>query len=66
MGTLSCGLTLQIKQILALSFLQSLCKSGAVGAQVSLPGYMADRTQEVGRWYLSEYLEMLQLYRPRL
>ena len=37
MGTSSCGLTLQIQRIMALSFLQSLFKSGAVGAQVSLP-----------------------------
>ena len=37
MGTSSCGLTPQIWRIMALSFLPSLCKSGAVGAQVSLP-----------------------------
>ena len=30
---------------MALSFLRSLCKSGAVGAQVSLPCNMAERTQ---------------------
>ena len=45
MGTSSCGLTPQIQRILALSFLQSLCKSGAVGAQVSLPCNRAERMQ---------------------
>ena len=45
MGTLSCGLTLQIQRIMAQSFLQSLCKPGAVGAQVSLPCNRAERMQ---------------------
>ena len=33
----SCGLTPQIHRIIDLSFRRSRCKSGAVGAQVSLP-----------------------------
>ena len=45
MGTSSCGLTPQIQWIMALSFLRSLCKSGAVGAQVSLPCNRAERMQ---------------------
>ena len=42
MGTSSCGLT---QRILALSFLRSLCKSGAVGSQVSLPCNRAEGVQ---------------------
>ena len=45
MGTSSCGLTPQIQWIMDLSFLWSLCKSGAVGAQVSLPCNRAERMQ---------------------
>ena len=36
MGTSSCGLTLQIQRIMALSFLRSLCKSGAVWAHARI------------------------------
>ena len=42
MVTASCGLT---QLIMALSFLRSLCQSGAVGALVSLPCNRAERTQ---------------------
>ena len=42
MGTSSCGLT---PRIIALSFLRSLRKFGAVGAQVSLPCNRAERMQ---------------------
>ena len=45
MGTSSCGLTPQIQRIMALSFLRSLCKSGACGAQVSLPCNRAEGMQ---------------------
>ena len=45
MVTSSCGLTQQIQRIMALSFLRSLCKSGAVGAQVSLSCNRDERMQ---------------------
>ena len=39
------SLTLQIQWTIDLSFRRSRCKSGAVGAQVSLPCNRAERTQ---------------------
>ena len=43
--TLSSSLTPQIQRTIDLSFPRSRCKSGAVGAQVSLPCKRAERTQ---------------------
>ena len=43
--TSSSSLTLHIKRTIDLSFRRSCCKSGAVGAQVSLPCHRAERTQ---------------------
>ena len=45
MGTALCGLTLQIQRIMDLSFLRCLCKSRAVGTQVSLPCNRDERMQ---------------------
>ena len=44
-GTSSSSLTLQIQRTFDLSFRRSHCKSGTVGAQVSLPCSRAERTQ---------------------
>ena len=44
-GTSSSSLTPNIKRTIDLSFRQSRCKSGTVGAQVSLPCNRAERTQ---------------------
>ena len=44
-GTSSSSLTRQIQRNIDLSFRQSCCKSGAVGAQVSLSCNRAERTQ---------------------
>ena len=52
MGTSSCGLTPQIQRIMAVSFLQSLCKSGAAGAQASLPCNRAERMQALNTFPL--------------
>ena len=43
--TSSSSLTLQIQRTIYLSFRRSRCKSGTVGAQVSLPCKRAERTQ---------------------
>ena len=43
--TSSSSLTQQIQRTIDLSFQRSRCKSGAVGVQVSLPCYRAERTQ---------------------
>ena len=43
--TSSSSLTLHIHLTIDLSFQRTRCKSGAVGAQVSLPCYRAERTQ---------------------
>ena len=43
--TSSSSLTLHIQQTIDLSFRRSRCKSGAVGAQVSLPCNRTERTQ---------------------
>ena len=43
--TSSSSLTPQIQSTIDLSFRRSHCKSGTVGAQVSLPCYRAERTQ---------------------
>ena len=43
--TSSSSLTPQIQRTIDLSFQQSRCKSGAVGAQISLPCNRAERTQ---------------------
>ena len=53
MGTSSCGLTPQIQRIMALSFLRSLCKFGAVGAQISIPCNRAERMQAPDRCLLN-------------
>ena len=45
MDIASCGFTLHINRIIGLSVRRSRCKSGAVGAQVSLPWRKAERTQ---------------------
>ena len=44
-GTSSSSLTQQIQRTIDLSFWRSRCKSGALGAQFSLPCDRAERTQ---------------------
>ena len=44
-GTSSSSLNLQIKRTIDLSFRRSRCKSGALGAQVSIPCYRTECTQ---------------------